>query len=109
MKEKGKANDDYAAQHEVAASLRLLAEQNALEAEERKSRHEKRAKQIREEMDDKNMEMDCMNYTPMSKAYFDREKKKLWPGRSCLQHPTILLQWWMMKMKLIIDIKFKLL
>ncbi|KAB2632103.1 hypothetical protein D8674_028350 [Pyrus ussuriensis x Pyrus communis] len=40
LKEKGKANDDYAAQHEVAASLRLLVEQNALEAEERKCRHE---------------------------------------------------------------------
>ncbi|KAM1111322.1 hypothetical protein ACFX19_010602 [Malus domestica] len=46
LKEKGKTNDDYAAQHEVAASLRLLAEQNALEAEEMKCRNEERAKQI---------------------------------------------------------------
>ncbi|TQE04000.1 hypothetical protein C1H46_010371 [Malus baccata] len=53
LKEKGKANDNYAAQHEVVASLRLMAEQNALEAEERKSRHEERAKQIQKEMDDK--------------------------------------------------------
>ncbi|KAM1877690.1 hypothetical protein ACFX14_039757 [Malus domestica] len=76
LKEKGKANDDYAAQHEVAASLRLLAGQNALEVEERKCRHEKRAKQIQEEMDDKNMKMNTLNYTPMSKAYFDRKKKR---------------------------------
>ncbi|TQD80212.1 hypothetical protein C1H46_034224 [Malus baccata] len=46
LREKGKTNADYAAQHEVVASLRLLAEQNALEAEERKCRHEERAKQI---------------------------------------------------------------
>ena len=63
LREKGKANVDYAAQYEVAASLRLLAEQNALEAEERKCRHEERAKQIQEEMDDKNMEMNTANYT----------------------------------------------
>ncbi|KAB2634516.1 hypothetical protein D8674_040414 [Pyrus ussuriensis x Pyrus communis] len=75
LKEKGKANDDYNAQHEVAASLRLMAEQNALEAEERKSRQEEQAKQIQEEMDDKNMERNTSNYTPMIKAYFDREKK----------------------------------
>ncbi|KAB2621297.1 E3 ubiquitin-protein ligase ARI8 [Pyrus ussuriensis x Pyrus communis] len=74
--DKGEANDDYAAQHEVVASLRLLAEQNALEAEERKCRHEERTKQIQEEMDDKNMEMNTSNYSPMSKAYFDRKKKK---------------------------------
>ncbi|KAB2608499.1 hypothetical protein D8674_011667 [Pyrus ussuriensis x Pyrus communis] len=65
LKEKGKTNDNYAAQHEVAASLRLLAEQNALEAEEMKRRHEERAKQIQEEMDDKNMERNTSNYTPM--------------------------------------------
>ncbi|KAB2621499.1 hypothetical protein D8674_023681 [Pyrus ussuriensis x Pyrus communis] len=46
LKEKGKANDNYTTQHEVAASLRLLVEQNALEGEEMKRRHEKRAKQI---------------------------------------------------------------
>ncbi|KAB2604274.1 hypothetical protein D8674_037565 [Pyrus ussuriensis x Pyrus communis] len=76
LKEKGKANDDCAAQHEVAASLRLLVEQNALEAEERKCRHEERAKQIQEEMDDKNMERNTSNYTPISKTYFDRKKKR---------------------------------
>ncbi|KAB2614538.1 hypothetical protein D8674_007845 [Pyrus ussuriensis x Pyrus communis] len=65
LKEKGKANVDYASQHEVAASLRLMAEQNALEVEERKSRHEEWAKQIQEEMDDKNMERNTSNYTPM--------------------------------------------
>ncbi|KAB2631118.1 hypothetical protein D8674_008637 [Pyrus ussuriensis x Pyrus communis] len=69
LKEKGKANDNYAAQHEVVASLRLLAEQNALEAEEMKRRHEERAKQIQEEMDDKNMERNTSNYTPMSKLF----------------------------------------
>ena len=99
MREKGKANDDYPAQHEVAASLRLMAEQNALEAEERKYRHEERAKQIQEEMDDKNMERNTTNYTPMSKAYFDRKKGKLCIGGSCLPL-TILLQWRMMKMML---------
>ncbi|XP_070666895.1 uncharacterized protein [Malus domestica] len=77
LREKGKANADYAAQHEVAASFRLLAEQNAREAEERKCRHEERAKQIQEEMDDKNMERNTSNYTPMSKAYFDRKKKEI--------------------------------
>ncbi|KAB2596898.1 hypothetical protein D8674_032348 [Pyrus ussuriensis x Pyrus communis] len=76
LKEKVKANADYAAQHEVVASLRLMIDQNALEAEERKCRHEERAKQIQEEMDDKNMERITSNYTPMSKTYFDRKKKK---------------------------------
>ncbi|KAB2620720.1 hypothetical protein D8674_037700 [Pyrus ussuriensis x Pyrus communis] len=66
LKEKGKANDNYAAQHEMVASLRLLAEQNALEAEEMKRRHEERATQIQEEMDDKNMERNTSNYTPMN-------------------------------------------
>ncbi|KAB2616929.1 hypothetical protein D8674_012798 [Pyrus ussuriensis x Pyrus communis] len=60
----------------VAASLRLLAELNALEAEEMKCRHEERAKQIQEEMDDKNMERNNSNYTPMRKAYFDRKQKR---------------------------------
>ena len=27
-------------------------------------------------MDDKNMKMNTSNYTPMSKAYFDRKKKE---------------------------------
>ncbi|KAB2604930.1 hypothetical protein D8674_039762 [Pyrus ussuriensis x Pyrus communis] len=76
LKEKGKANDDYAAQHEVAALFRLMAEQNALEAEEMKCRHEERAKQIQEEIDDKNMERNTSNNTQMSKAYFDKKKKK---------------------------------
>ncbi|RXH93408.1 hypothetical protein DVH24_013984 [Malus domestica] len=53
-----------------------MAEQTALEAEERNRRHEERAKQIQEEMDDKNMEMNTLNYTPMSNAYFDRKKKR---------------------------------
>ncbi|KAB2623442.1 hypothetical protein D8674_039260 [Pyrus ussuriensis x Pyrus communis] len=75
LKEKGKANDDYAAQHEVAASLSLIVEQTALEAEERNHMHELRAKQIQEEIDDKNMKMNTSNYTPMNKAYFDRKKK----------------------------------
>ncbi|KAM0970089.1 hypothetical protein EV1_017988 [Malus domestica] len=77
LKEKGKANDDYAAQQEVAASLRLMAEQNAIDAEEMNRRHEERAKQIQEEMNDKNMEMNTSNYTSMSKVYFDRKKKDI--------------------------------
>ncbi|KAB2635904.1 hypothetical protein D8674_026438 [Pyrus ussuriensis x Pyrus communis] len=77
LKEKGKANDDYASQQEVAASLRLMAEQNAIDGEERNRRREERAKQIQEEMDDKNMERNTSNYTLMSKAYFDRKKKKI--------------------------------
>ncbi|KAB2604389.1 hypothetical protein D8674_039581 [Pyrus ussuriensis x Pyrus communis] len=110
LKEKGKARDDYAAQQEVAASLRLMAEQNAFAAEKRNLRHEERAKQIQEEMDDRNMQRNTLDYTPMSKAYFDRKKKKrkLWPNGSCF-HPTIILQWQMMKMMMIIDFKFKLL
>ncbi|TQD90845.1 hypothetical protein C1H46_023612 [Malus baccata] len=61
LKEKGKANDDYITKHEVAASLRLMAEQNALEVEERKCRHEERAKQIQEDMNNKNMERNTSN------------------------------------------------
>ncbi|KAB2630712.1 hypothetical protein D8674_008231 [Pyrus ussuriensis x Pyrus communis] len=83
LKEKGKANDDYAAQQEMVTSLRLMVtslrlmlEQTALEAKEGNRRHEERAKQIQEEMDNKNMEMNTSNYTPMSKAYFDRKKKE---------------------------------
>ncbi|KAB2636933.1 hypothetical protein D8674_027467 [Pyrus ussuriensis x Pyrus communis] len=74
LKEKGKAKEDYTAQLEVAASLRLMVEQNAFAAEERNCRHEERAKQIQEEMDDRNMQRDTSDYTPMSKAYFDRKK-----------------------------------
>ncbi|KAB2617992.1 hypothetical protein D8674_013861 [Pyrus ussuriensis x Pyrus communis] len=76
LKEKGKANDDCATQQEVAASLRLMAEQNAIVAEERNHRHEERAKQIQEEMDDKNMERNTLNYTSM-KAYFDWKKRDI--------------------------------
>ncbi|KAB2598338.1 hypothetical protein D8674_001258 [Pyrus ussuriensis x Pyrus communis] len=65
LKEKGKVNDNYAAQHEVAASLRLLVEQNALKAEVMKRRHEEQAKQIQEEVNDKNMERNTSNYTLM--------------------------------------------
>ncbi|KAB2625748.1 hypothetical protein D8674_017408 [Pyrus ussuriensis x Pyrus communis] len=114
LMEKDKANDDYAAQQEVTASLRLMAKQNVFAAEERNRGHEERAKQIQEEMDDRNMQGNTSDYSPMSKAYFDKKKKKkkkkgkLWPGDSCLP-PTILLQWQMMKMMLIMDFKFKLL
>ncbi|KAM2990264.1 hypothetical protein FF2_004131 [Malus domestica] len=73
LKEKGKANDEYAAQQEVAALLRLLADQNAIVMEEGKRRHDERAKQIQEEMDDKNMERNTTNYTPISKVYFDKK------------------------------------
>ncbi|CAN6694845.1 unnamed protein product [Malus baccata var. baccata] len=81
LKEKGKAMDDYAAQQEVAASLQLMAKQNAFAAEEMNRRHEERAKQIQKEMNDKNMEMNTSNYTQMSKAYFDREKKEIMTRR----------------------------
>ncbi|KAB2611030.1 hypothetical protein D8674_019062 [Pyrus ussuriensis x Pyrus communis] len=80
-REKGKANDDYANQLEVAASLQLMAKQNVIVAEEKNSRHDERAKQIQEEMDDKNMEKNTSNYTPMSKAYFDRKKKDIMTRR----------------------------
>ncbi|TQD87632.1 hypothetical protein C1H46_026831 [Malus baccata] len=46
LMEKGKAKDDYAAQQEVAASLRLMVEQNAFAVEDMNRRHEERAKQI---------------------------------------------------------------
>ena len=60
----------------MAASLRLMEEQNAFAAEEKNRRHEDRAKQIQEEMDDRNMQSNTSDYTPMSKAYFDRKKKE---------------------------------
>ena len=44
-------------------------------------RHEQHAKQIQEEMDDKNMERNTSNYTPMSKAYFDMKKKEIMARR----------------------------
>ncbi|TQD98264.1 hypothetical protein C1H46_016085 [Malus baccata] len=46
LKEKGKANDDYAFQQEMESSLRLIAEQNAFDAEERNRRHKEQVKQI---------------------------------------------------------------
>ncbi|KAB2600562.1 hypothetical protein D8674_042121 [Pyrus ussuriensis x Pyrus communis] len=76
LMEKDKANDDYAAQQEVTASLRLMAKQNVFAAEERNRGHEERAKQIQEEMDDRNMQGNTSDYSPMSKAYFDKKKKK---------------------------------
>ncbi|KAB2636293.1 hypothetical protein D8674_026827 [Pyrus ussuriensis x Pyrus communis] len=77
LKEKGKAKDDYAAQHEVAASLQLMTEQNVFVVEERNSRHKERAKQ----MDDRNMQRDALDYTPMSKAYFVRKKREIMTRR----------------------------
>ncbi|KAM1537980.1 hypothetical protein PS1_002865 [Malus domestica] len=77
MKEKGKAKDDYAFQQEMAASLRLMVEQNAFVAEERNCRHEERVKQIQEEMDDRNMQRNTSDYAPMNKAYFDRKKREI--------------------------------
>ena len=56
--------------------MQLMAEQNAIAEKERNRRYEEWAKQIQEEMDDKNMERNTSNYTPMSKAYFDRKKKR---------------------------------
>ncbi|TQE13404.1 hypothetical protein C1H46_000971 [Malus baccata] len=76
LEEKGKANDDYAAQQEVTASLQLMAEQNVIAVEERNRRYEERAKQKQEEMDDNNMEKNTSNYTSMSKTYFDKKKKR---------------------------------
>ncbi|KAB2595905.1 hypothetical protein D8674_031355 [Pyrus ussuriensis x Pyrus communis] len=61
----------------MSSSFRLMVEQNAIAAEEMKCRHEERAKEIQEEMDDRNMEMNTMNYTPMSKAYFDRKMREI--------------------------------
>ncbi|KAB2633519.1 hypothetical protein D8674_029766 [Pyrus ussuriensis x Pyrus communis] len=92
LKEKGKTKDDIAFQQEMTTSLRLMTEQNAIDAEEMNHRHEQRAKQIQEEMDDKNMPI------------LIGKRGKLWPDDSCLP-PTILLQWQMM---MIIDFKFKL-
>ncbi|KAB2595963.1 hypothetical protein D8674_031413 [Pyrus ussuriensis x Pyrus communis] len=75
--ENGKAKDDLAFQHEMVSSLRLMAEQNAFVVEEMNYRHEERAKQIQEEMDDRNMQRNTSDYTPMSKTYFDRKKRKI--------------------------------
>ncbi|CAN6548408.1 unnamed protein product [Malus baccata var. baccata] len=61
----------------MAASFRLMAEQNVIATEERNRRHEERAKQIQEEMDDRNMQRNTSDYTPMSKTYFDRKKREI--------------------------------
>ncbi|KAB2634989.1 peptidase YMR114C [Pyrus ussuriensis x Pyrus communis] len=76
LKEKGKANDDYTTQQEVATSLQLMAEQNAIDAEERNRRHEEQAKQIQEAMDDKNIERNTSNYTPMNRMPVILDAKK---------------------------------
>ncbi|TQE01625.1 hypothetical protein C1H46_012764 [Malus baccata] len=52
-----------------------MAEQNVFAVEERNRRHEEWAKQIQEEMEDRNMQRNTSDYTPMSKAYFDRKKR----------------------------------
>ncbi|KAB2622681.1 hypothetical protein D8674_024863 [Pyrus ussuriensis x Pyrus communis] len=93
LKENGKAKNDLAFREEMTSSLRLMVEQNAFATEERKHRHEERAKQIQEEMANRNMQRNT-------------SEGKLWPNRSCL-YPTILLQWWM-KMTIIV-FKMKLL
>ncbi|KAB2608626.1 hypothetical protein D8674_011794 [Pyrus ussuriensis x Pyrus communis] len=67
LKENGKAKDDYTFQQEMV--------------EERNHRHEERAKQIQEEMNNRNMQRNTLDYTPMSKAYFDRKKKKIMAQR----------------------------
>ncbi|KAM1142660.1 hypothetical protein ACFX2B_031270 [Malus domestica] len=81
LKEKGKAKEDLAFREEMASSLRLMTEQNVIVMEERKRRHEERAKQIQEEMDDRNMQRNILEYTPMSKAYFDRKKREIMARR----------------------------
>ncbi|KAB2600085.1 hypothetical protein D8674_010356 [Pyrus ussuriensis x Pyrus communis] len=79
--ENGKAKEELAFQEEMASSLRLMVEQIAIAMEERKRRHKERAKQIKEEMDDRNMERNTKDYTLMSKAYFDRKKRGIMTQR----------------------------
>ncbi|KAB2625240.1 hypothetical protein D8674_016900 [Pyrus ussuriensis x Pyrus communis] len=62
----GKAKEDLAFREAMASLLRLMAEQNAIAAEERK-----------QEMDDRNMQKNTSEYTPMSKAYFNRKKGEI--------------------------------
>ncbi|KAM1609639.1 hypothetical protein ACFX1R_023125 [Malus domestica] len=76
--------DDLAYQQEVGFSLRLLTEQNAIAAEEMNHRHEERAKQIQKEMDYRNMQRNTLDYTPMSKAYFDRKKREIMAQRELI-------------------------
>ncbi|XP_068317045.1 uncharacterized protein [Pyrus communis] len=77
LKENGKAKNDLAFREEMTSSLRLMVEQNAFATEERKHRHEERAKQIQEEMANRNMQRNTSEYTPMSKACFDRKKREI--------------------------------
>ncbi|KAB2602852.1 hypothetical protein D8674_003857 [Pyrus ussuriensis x Pyrus communis] len=69
LKEKGKAKDDYTAQQEVPALLGFMAEQNVFAAE----RHEDRAKQIQEKMDDRNMQRNTLDYNPMKEIMARRQ------------------------------------
>ncbi|KAB2622650.1 hypothetical protein D8674_024832 [Pyrus ussuriensis x Pyrus communis] len=77
LKENGKAKNDLAFREEMTSSLQLMVEQNVLATEERNHRHEERAKQIQEEMDDRNIQRNTSEYTPMSKACFDRKKREI--------------------------------
>ncbi|KAB2608354.1 hypothetical protein D8674_011522 [Pyrus ussuriensis x Pyrus communis] len=77
LKEKGKAKEELAFREEMASSLRLMVEQKAIAVEEMKHRHKEWGKEIQEEMDDRNMERNTRDYTPMSKAYFDRKKREI--------------------------------
>ncbi|TQE14309.1 hypothetical protein C1H46_000228 [Malus baccata] len=77
LKEEGKENEELAFREKMATSLRLMAEQNAITVEERKWRHEEQAKQIQEEMNDRNMERDTTIMTPMSMAHFERKKRNI--------------------------------
>ena len=54
-----------------------MVEQNVIVTKERNRRHEERAKQIQEEIDNRNMQRNTSNYTLMSKAYFDKKKRKI--------------------------------
>ncbi|KAB2603182.1 hypothetical protein D8674_004187 [Pyrus ussuriensis x Pyrus communis] len=81
LKEKGKAKNDITFQQEMAATLRFMAEQNVITAKERNRKHEEWAKQIQEEMDDRNMLRNTLDYIRMSKAYFDRKKKEIMAQR----------------------------
>ncbi|CAN6687091.1 unnamed protein product [Malus baccata var. baccata] len=65
------------ARQEMESSIRYVTEQNAFAVEERNRRHEERTKQIQEETDDRNMQRNTSDYTPMSKAYFDRKKREI--------------------------------
>ncbi|RXH88019.1 hypothetical protein DVH24_037664 [Malus domestica] len=70
-------NKTRRARQEMESSIQFVAEQNAFAVEERNRRHEEQAKQIQEETDDRNMQRNTSDYTPMSKAYFDRKKREI--------------------------------